>query len=131
MERTGHTSTKGVRTYKRISDQQQEATSNILNSKKHKSEDAAADVKNMEPPPIAPSSTAGATHCLFHLAICLRLTLLLLQSHLIFIKHCALGVFSCYDYNNLTNAVDQLMNIIKSKPISIATVFVNCHIGLW
>ncbi len=38
MNRTGHSSTKGVRNYKRISDQLVEETSNILNGKRQKTE---------------------------------------------------------------------------------------------
>ena len=43
MSRTGHSSTRGVRAYKRICDQQQQHTSSILNSKKKK-----VDIENKD-----------------------------------------------------------------------------------
>ncbi len=53
MLRTGHSSTKGVRTYKRANEQQLEETSNILNNKKYK----PSDKENV--PPVQSVTSSG------------------------------------------------------------------------
>jgi hypothetical protein len=49
MMRTGHSSTMGVRAYKRASDQLLEETSDILNRKKIKSDLTTSDSTNQQP----------------------------------------------------------------------------------
>jgi hypothetical protein len=63
MERTGHRSTEGIRSYKRTSTEQQVAVSDILNNASKKPCTASTDIALTNPPAIAttPASAASTT----------------------------------------------------------------------
>ncbi len=60
MERTGHRSLEGVRSYKRTSDSQREAVSDILNRKKPCLENTAVDCQSSSGSAIQAQNTANA-----------------------------------------------------------------------